>query len=162
MNVELLYPLITEAIRRAEALEDLGAPGVYSAHLDLSLLEERAAGILPASNPEGALARRGAVRAALAAREITRARQLAKRFLAEDDAEDALRADLRQLLEQAERGMKNPVIRRAWEEMSSLRARLEQLESSLAELEREQTAAPNTGNTVGTSTTLPRREQRRT
>jgi polyhydroxyalkanoate synthesis repressor PhaR len=243
MNVEFLYPLITEAIRRAETLDDLGAPGAYSAHLDVSLLEERVAGILPASNPEGALARRGAVRAALAAGEIARAQQLTERFLAEDDAEDDLRVDLRRLLEQAELspadrhsyvmtgvGMEAParLIKRydsrkrhgteesrdvsldeisAWvrqgqkvkvvddatgadvtsqtlaqiildkgrrgtsflpsellydllgmgeratnsgwarEEMSNLRARLEQLESALAELKREQAAAPNPGNT---------------
>lgn len=41
-------------------------------------------------------------------------------------------------------------VRRAREEMSSLRARLEQLETSLAELEKDQTTAPNAGtnNTV--------------
>lgn len=42
-------------------------------------------------------------------------------------------------------------VRRVREEMSSLRARLEQLESSLAELEREQTAAPGAGSTAGTT-----------
>jgi polyhydroxyalkanoate synthesis repressor PhaR len=51
-------------------------------------------------------------------------------------------------------------VRRAREEMSSLRARLEQLETSLAELEREQATAPgaatpagtvNTANTVNTA-----------
>jgi polyhydroxyalkanoate synthesis repressor PhaR len=41
-------------------------------------------------------------------------------------------------------------VRRAREEMSSLRARLEQLETSLAELEREPPAAGNT-NTVSTT-----------
>ena len=64
--IELLYPLITEAIRRAETLEDLRAPGAHSAYLDVSLLEERITEFLPACDPEGALARRGAVRAALA------------------------------------------------------------------------------------------------
>lgn len=42
-------------------------------------------------------------------------------------------------------------VRRVREEMSSLRARLEQLESSLADLEREQTAAPGAGSAVGTT-----------
>lgn len=46
-------------------------------------------------------------------------------------------------------------VRRAREEMSSLRARLEQLETSLAELEREQAPAPGTGNTVGTTNAVP-------
>jgi len=39
-------------------------------------------------------------------------------------------------------------VRRAREEMSSLRARLEQLETSLADLEREQATATNTVSTV--------------
>src|SRR4029078_3347142 len=79
MTLDFLYPLITEAIRRAETLEDLRGPGARSAHLDVALLEEEIAEVLPASDPEGALARRGAVRAALAAREIARAQQLAAR-----------------------------------------------------------------------------------
>ena len=45
-------------------------------------------------------------------------------------------------------------VRRVREEMSSLRARLEQLESSLAELEREQTAAPS-ASSVGTTNAAP-------
>ena len=102
MSIEILYPLITEAIQRAETLEDLGAPGAQAAHLDVSLLEERIAGLLPASDPEGALARRGAVRAALAGRDLSRAKQLADRFLVEAECEAGLRAELLQLLEQAE------------------------------------------------------------
>ena len=97
MSVELLYPLLTEAVRRTETLEDLGAPGTRSAYLDVSLLEERVAEVLPASDPEGALARRGAVRAALAAREVARAQQLAERFIAEAECDAELRAELRRL-----------------------------------------------------------------
>ncbi len=103
MSVELLYPLLSEAIRRAETLEDLRAPGARSAYLDVSLLEERVTEILLASDPEGALARRGAVRAALAARELARAQQLAERFLAEAECDAELHADLLRLSEQAER-----------------------------------------------------------
>lgn len=105
MSIELLYPLVTEAIRRAETLEDLQAPGAPQAHLDVSFLEERVAEILPASNPEGVLARRGAVRAALAARDFTRAQRLSERFLAEAGTDDGLRADLLRLLRQAERSV---------------------------------------------------------
>jgi len=100
MSLEFLYPLVTEAIRRAEFLEDLRAPGMHTAYSDVSLLEEKIAELLPASNPEGALARRGAVRAALAAREIERARQLAERYLAEADAQ--LQSSLRSLFQEAE------------------------------------------------------------
>ena len=103
MSLEFLYPLITEAIRRAESLEDLGAPGALAAHLDVSLLEEKIAEILPAADPEGALARRGAVRAALAARQLVRAQELAERYLAEDGADAASRAELLRLVEQADR-----------------------------------------------------------
>ena len=59
MTIESLYPPVTESIRRAEMLEDLGAPGAASAHLDVSLIEEKIANSLPASNPEGAIARHG-------------------------------------------------------------------------------------------------------
>ena len=78
MDIETLYPLVTEAIRKAEVYEDIGAPGAMDAHRDVSLLEERVAKLLPASNPEGALARRGAVRAAVAAHDFARADALAE------------------------------------------------------------------------------------
>ncbi|HEX9736612.1 MAG TPA: hypothetical protein VGG06_32000 [Thermoanaerobaculia bacterium] len=103
MTIELLYPLVTEAIRRAETLEDLQAPGARVAYLDVSILEEQVAEVLPASDPEGAVARRGAVRAALSANEQDRARQLAERYLAEADGDTELRSELRRLSEQAER-----------------------------------------------------------
>lgn len=102
MSIEELYPLVTEAIRRAETLEDLRAPGARSAYLDVSMLEERVAQTLPPSDPEGALARRGAVRAALAAKELSRAQLLVERFIAESGVDSALRADLLRLSEQAE------------------------------------------------------------
>lgn len=102
MSVELFYPLVTEAIRRAETLEDLGAPGTSLAYLDLSLLEERIAETLPACDPEGALARRGAVRAALAARDMERARRLVERYLAEPETNDELREQILELVKQAE------------------------------------------------------------
>lgn len=100
MTAEELYPLVTEAIRRAETLEDLHAPGTAKAYLDVSLLEEKIAETLPASDPEGAVARRGAVRAALSAREYGRARELIERFIAEDDLDANLREELLELSEQ--------------------------------------------------------------
>lgn len=101
MDIETLYPLVTEAIRRAEVLDELGAPGARQAHLDVSLLEERIAGILPPSDVEGSIARRGAVRAAIAAHEFRRAEDLVSRFTAECDADDSVRADLTILKEEA-------------------------------------------------------------
>lgn len=71
MDIESLYPLVTEAIRRAELLAEARAPEATSAHREVSLLEEKIAELLPASEAEGALARRGAVRAALAAGDFS-------------------------------------------------------------------------------------------
>jgi len=103
MSIELLYPLLTETIRRAETLEDLGAPGATGAFLDVSMLEEKVAELLPISDPEGALARRGAVRAALSGRDFGRARQLIDRFLSEAEITSELKEELLALSEQAER-----------------------------------------------------------
>lgn len=103
MSADLYYPLVTEAIRRAETLEDLRAPGTSAAYLDVSLLEEKIAETLPASDPEGAVARRGAVRAAVSAGDLERVRTLTERFLAEDEVDAELREELLDLARQAER-----------------------------------------------------------
>lgn len=98
MDLDLLYRLVTEAIQRADVLDDLRAPGAAEAHLDVSFLEERIADSLPASDPEGELARRGAVRAAGAAGDLKRAQDLVERFRADSDASDDLRQQLTDLL----------------------------------------------------------------
>ena len=98
MDIETLYPLVTEAIRKAEVYEDIGAPGATDAHRDVSLLEERVAKLLPASNPEGAIARRGAVRAAVAAQDFDRATTLATRYCAETDTSESLQRELREIV----------------------------------------------------------------
>jgi two-component system response regulator DesR len=98
MDRDSLYMLVTEAIERAENLEDLGAPGAHQAHLDVSLIEERIAALVPASEVEGAIARRGAVRHAVAAGAHSRANDLTARFVAEDAAPAALQHELRNLL----------------------------------------------------------------
>ncbi len=94
MELDTLNLLVTESIRRAEVLDDLGAPGAPSAHMDVSLLEERIAELVPASEPEGAIARRGAVRAAIAAGDAQRARELAARFARADGTSADLARDL--------------------------------------------------------------------
>jgi hypothetical protein len=101
MDIETLYPLVTEAIRRAEALEDLDAPEARPAFLEVSRLEERIAGLLPPAEYEGVIARRGAVRAAINAHEFGRAQELATRYGAEDGIDDALAADLAAMNAQA-------------------------------------------------------------
>lgn len=100
--VEQLYPLVSEAIQRAETLADLGSPTAPAASIEVSQLEERIAEHLPASDPEGAVARRGAVRAAIIGRQISRARALVERFVEDPEADEELRHDLRKLLEEAE------------------------------------------------------------
>lgn len=102
MSIESLYPQITEAILHAEKLEDLPDPGAAEAFLRVSQLEEKIAKEVPASNPEGALARRGAVRAAISAQSFNRARQLVQRYLSEQDAHSELRSQLQQLAGQVE------------------------------------------------------------
>jgi len=101
MDLETLYPLVTEAIRRAEVFDEIGAPGVLHAYLDVSLLEESIAKLLPQSDVEGAIARRGAVRAAISAREYRRAADLVSRFTAEGGMDDVARAALTSLGEEA-------------------------------------------------------------
>lgn len=98
MDRDSLYLLVTEAIERAESPEDLGAPGAREAHLDVSLIEERIAALLSASEVEGAVARRGAVRHAVAAGAHSRAEDLLARFVAEDAAPAELQQELRELV----------------------------------------------------------------
>jgi len=98
MDRDSLYLLVTEAIERAENLEDLGAPGARGAHLDVSLIEERIAALVLASEVEGAVARRGAVRHAVAAGAHSRANDLMIRFAAEDGAPVELQRELRELV----------------------------------------------------------------
>ena len=100
MNIEMLYPLVTEAILRAEELERLGVPGYRSAYHDVSLLEEQITNVLPASNVEGAIARRGAVRASIAAHQFPRAMELIDRFSAEAEMDASLKKDLNELAQE--------------------------------------------------------------
>jgi TIR domain len=101
MDIDTLYPLVTDAIRRAEVLDELSAPGARNAYLDVSLLEESIASLLPASDGEGQIARRGAVSAAISAREHRRAEELAIRYSSEESVNDALRRDLDELRRRA-------------------------------------------------------------
>jgi hypothetical protein len=101
VSTDLLNTLVTGAIWRAEQLEEQGVGSVPLAWAEVSSLEEELAKALPASQPEGRIARRSAVRAALKAGDFARAQALAERYLAEKDATRTLRAALRQLLEES-------------------------------------------------------------
>ena len=98
MNVETLNTLVTSAIWRAEHLEDIEAAS--QTWREVSDLEERLAQILPPSHGEGRIARRGAVRAALKANDYARAVLLVDTFRMEKGVPQALRASLREMLEE--------------------------------------------------------------
>ena len=102
MNIESLYPLVDEKIRRAEILAQMHAPGAQNAFRDVSLIEEQIAQLLPPTDTEGVIARRGAVRAALAANDFRRAEELTTRFTTEKDAEQSLKQQLIELLKEAQ------------------------------------------------------------
>ncbi len=105
MSTDLLNTLVTGAIWRAEQLEEQGIGSAPLAWAEVSSLEERLAIAIPASQPEGRIARRGAVRAALKARDSARAQALTERYLAEKNTTPTLRTTLRQLLEEDARSL---------------------------------------------------------
>lgn len=100
MNVDLLNALVSGAIWRAEQLEEHHLGSAPLAWREVSTLEEQLAAALPVSQPEGRVARRGAVRAALKARDYERAHALTHRFLADQETPESLRSALRGMLEE--------------------------------------------------------------
>ena len=100
MSVDLLHTLVSSAIWRAEQLDDSGLETARSAWSEVSRWEEELAKIIPAKEVEGRIARRGAVRAALKAKDPARAQELVERYLAEDGIPKSLRTELRQMLEE--------------------------------------------------------------
>lgn len=100
VDADTLHTLVSSAIWRAEQLEDRGVSSAPLAWAEVSQLEEQLAGAFPLSEPEGKIARRGAVRAALKAGEYARARTLADRFSAEDGVPRALKVAFRKMLEE--------------------------------------------------------------
>jgi len=97
-----LYPKVTQAIMRAENAEARGDAVAKQAYAEVSRIEEEISTLLAATSAQGALARRGAVRAALFAGDAERAKQLAARFAAEPGGVDTLRQELWEILENAE------------------------------------------------------------
>lgn len=101
MDIDTLYPLVTEAIRQAEALEACDDPAAREAFFEVSRLEEHIARVVPLSDYEGVIARRGAVRAAIKAHHCGRALELVAHFEAEEGIDEELAADLMALKAQA-------------------------------------------------------------
>lgn len=100
MSTDSLHSLVTAAIWRAEQLKEHGVSSAPLAWAEVSSLEEELAAILLNSQPEGRIARRGAVRAALKARDYARAEALVQRFVAEENTPKSLETAIRQILEE--------------------------------------------------------------
>lgn len=100
MDVDSLHTLVTGAIWRAEQLEDRGAESAAVAWKEVSLIEEELANALAVSEPEGRIARRGAVGAALSAGDYARAEALVQRYTSEEGTPRALRSELRKMLDE--------------------------------------------------------------
>lgn len=100
MDVDSLNTLVTGAIWRAEQLEDRGVESAALAWKEVSLIEEELADALGASEPEGRIARRGAVGAALSASDYARAEALVQRYVSEKGAPKTLQSALRKMLDE--------------------------------------------------------------
>ncbi len=86
-----LYAEVTESLLRAEQLEDSGnLADAVKEYLRVSMLEAQIAEHLPATDEEGAVARRGAVAASLSARMPERALDMAAEYAREGGSEDHL------------------------------------------------------------------------
>jgi hypothetical protein len=113
VSIDALYEQVTEAILRAEKIDAQGPSYEASkAHLIVSFLEEEIAEQFPVSEEEGAIARRGAVRAALAAGVHARAKDLADGYVAEPGAPPELIDELRRLGAVAEEALDLPALTR--------------------------------------------------
>lgn len=105
MNADTLHELVSGAIWRAEQLEEHRIHSAALAWAEVSALEEELAVVLPVSSPEGRIARRGAVRAALKARDYARAQSLSQGYLDDAEAPESLRASLGSILEEDSRAL---------------------------------------------------------
>jgi hypothetical protein len=105
VETDTLNTLVSGAIWRAEQLESHGIRPASQAWAEVSSLEEELAKALPVSDPEGRIARRGSVRAALKAGDYARAHALADGYLGEEDAPESLKTALRTILEEASQAM---------------------------------------------------------
>ncbi len=98
MAIDELYSEVSRAIWEAEGASDPYGPEAKSAFAEVSLLEEAIAERLPADDFEGMIARRGAVRAAVSAGDLIRARQLAQLYREDPKANESFKRSLLELL----------------------------------------------------------------
>jgi hypothetical protein len=99
-NVDELHSRVSGAIWRAEQAEEHGPGDAADEWADVSSLEEKLASVIPVSAPEGRIARRGAVLAALKAGDYKRGQSLAELYLAEEGAPPSLRESLQEIVEE--------------------------------------------------------------
>jgi hypothetical protein len=105
VNADTVNSLVSAAIWRAEQLDATSMTASAQAWAEVSVLEEELAKMIPASESEGRIARRGAVRAALKAGDYGRAEVMARTYVGDDTAPRALKTALRQLLEEDARAL---------------------------------------------------------
>jgi hypothetical protein len=105
VQTDTLNSLVTGAIWRAEQLEAHRIGSSSQAWAEVSLLEEELARVLPVSESEGRIARRGAVRAALKAGDYARAYALTEGYASEDPPSGSLQAALNKILKEDARVM---------------------------------------------------------
>lgn len=111
-GLESLYRDVTEAVLRAESAERAkDVRRTAEEYFRVSCLEEKIARELPPDEPNGAIARRGVVTAALAAKRYDRALEFTKRYLDEPGATDSQRAKLAALRAEAERALRDEASR---------------------------------------------------
>jgi len=92
--------LVSNAIRRAEILDELGSPAAQDAWHEVMVYEERLASILEPSALTGGIARVGSILAAFAAGKRDEAVRLASRFLAEPSLPHERRAAIDRILKE--------------------------------------------------------------
>lgn len=103
-ELDQLYGRVTSAILLAEKAEGRGSIGqAAAAYLEVSFFEEDIAKLLPASDPEGEIARRGAITAAMSAGQFVRAIELGKQYTLDSAVSAALKQQLDVLRSDAER-----------------------------------------------------------
>ena len=130
MSMDELYERVTEAILHAEHMEVQGATvEMRKAFLDVSRIEEEIAKATPASGPEGAVARRGAVRAALKSDDPLYANSLADRYL-DEPVPSALADELRRMKADAEARLDDSAARRRIQKLFGRTPRSQPYESS--------------------------------
>ena len=103
-EIDQLYGRVATAILQAEKADAAGSKAhAAAAHLLVSFLEEDIAYLIPATDPEGEIARRGVITAAISAGQFVRAAEMAKTYVSDPSVSPALKGQLEALRIDAER-----------------------------------------------------------